>query len=521
MLALIRQRKQLLRALSLVFNLRKLSIMNVMINTYKKAILVSGLLLGGGLSSCTDTLQEEVFSFISTENFYKTAADAEAAVLAAYQPFLANTYFGYEFYNLCLLADDQVTIGRNPVFQAVDNFNVTADHTFVTNSWRQMYLCINRANTGIMRIATIEMNEGLRSSYIAECYFIRAYNYFNLVRLFGGVPLTVSEIATPGQINTPKSTREQVYEQIIADLKEAEKSLPVSRSGAEVGRVTKGSAQTLLAEVYLTLENWTLAAGKAKEVMDSGQYSLLPDFKSVFSASNENNKEIIFSIQFDGPQIGTSFAAYSHGGGAENPNTALGAAVWSVEQASDIWKNWDAADNRKSFSVYSEFVGRSGKLINLFETERPLPAFGKYNAPSESSQSNCPINPIVHRYADVLLIYAEASAQAEGSPSAAAYEAVNQVRRRAYGKPVNAVSPIDLPAGLGTSAFREAIIRERGFEFVIENKRLFDLMRTGQFPSALKLQGKTINERAKLFPIPVAEISANSALSEADQNEGY
>jgi starch-binding outer membrane protein, SusD/RagB family len=495
--------------------------MKTIINTYKRTLLVTGLLFGLGLSSCDDSLQEEVFSFISTENFYKTSADAEAAVYAAYEPFLSNSYFGYEFYNLCLLADDQVTIGRNPVFQAVDNFNLTADHTFVTNSWRQMYLCINRANTGIKRIPAIEMNGELRSSYVGECYFIRAYNYFNLVRLFGGVPITTTEIATPGQINTPKSTKEQVYEQIISDLKEAEKSLPVSRSGAQLGRVTKGAAQTLLAEVYLTMENWQLATVKAREVMASGQYALLPDFKQVFSATNENSKEIIFSIQFDGPQIGTSYAAYAHGGGADNPNTALGAAVWSVEQQSDIWKNWDAADSRKAFSVYSQFISRSGKLIDLFTTARPFPAFGKYNSPSESAQNKCPINPIVHRYADVLLIYAEASAQAAGSPGVSAYEAVNQVRRRAYGKPADAVSTADLPVGLSLANFRAAVIKERSLEFVIENKRLFDLMRTGQFPSILKAQGKTINEKAKLLPIPIAEISANSALSNADQNEGY
>ena len=493
----------------------------MIINTYKRTLLATGLLLGLCLSSCDDSLQEEVFSFISTENFYKTAADAEAAVYAAYEPFLSNAYFGYEFYNLCLLADDQVTIGRNPVFQAVDNFNLTADHTFVTNSWRQMYLCINRANTGIQRIATIDMNESLRNSYVGECYFIRAYNYFNLVRLFGGVPLTISEIGTPGQINTPKSTKEQVYEQIISDLKEAEKSLPVSRTGAQLGRVTKGAAQTLLAEVYLTTERWQLAADKAKEVMQSGQYALLPDFKQIFSASNENSKEIIFSIQFDGPLIGTSYAAYAHGGGADNPNTALGAAVWSVDQQSDMWKNWDAADSRKSFTVYSSFISRSGKLIDLFTTARPLPAFGKYNSPSESAQNKCPINPIVHRYADVLLIYAEAQSQATGSPDALAYEAVNQVRRRAYLKPLDAVSSVDLPSGMSLSKFREAIIKERSLEFVIENKRLFDLMRTGQFPSILKSQGKTINEKARLLPIPIAEISANSALSSTDQNEGY
>ncbi|GAB3265751.1 RagB/SusD family nutrient uptake outer membrane protein [Larkinella harenae] len=486
-----------------------------------KTVLLTGLFCGSLLISCQETLQEEVFSFVSTDNFYKTPADAEAAVYAAYEPFLANAYFGYEYYNLCLLADDQVTIGRNPVFQAVDNFNLNADHAFVNNSWRQMYLCINRANTAIQRIPAIDMDASRRAALIGECYFIRAYNYFNLVRLFGGVPLTVGEIGTPGQTNTPKATKEQVYQQIINDLTEAEKSLPLSRTGAQVGRITKGAAQTLLAEVYLTLERWPEAASKAKEVIDSGQYALLPDFKRIFAADNERNQEIIFSIQFDGPIIGTSYAAYAHGGGADNPNTALGAQVWSVEEQSDMWKNWNAEDSRKAFTVYTEFVSRAGRLINLRNTARPFPAFGKYNSPNESAQNKCPINPIAHRYADVLLIYAEAASQAGGGPDQMAYQAVNQIRRRAYQLPINTVSRVDLLAGLSPAQFREAVIRERSLEFVIENKRLFDLMRTGQFPAILKTQGKTINERAKLFPIPQAEINANSALTAADQNEGY
>lgn len=484
--------------------------------SWARLVLSAGLLTG-----CSQPLQEEVFSFISTVNFYRTAADADAAVIAAYEPFVSDNYYRRNLYNICLLADDQVTIGRNPQFQEIDNFNLAADHTFTTTLWVQIYRGINRANTGIKRIPAIDMDATRKASLLGECHFIRAYNYFNLVRLFGGVPFTTDEIETVDQSNSPKASADVIYEQIIADLLQAESTLPVSRSGVELGRVTKSAAQTLLADVYLTMERWADAAGKAREVMEAGNHQLLPDFGRVFAVDNENNAEVIFSIQFDGNTIGNWLASFAHAGGTTNPNCANGVQVWSVEETSDMWLNWDENDKRRDFTVYDRFVNRAGQTINLYETERPFPAFGKYNAPNEVNESSCPLNPIVYRYADVLLIYAEAASQAAGAPTAEAYAAVNQVRRRGYGLPSDAVSEEDLPAGMSQGAFREAVLHERSVEFVIENRRLFDLMRTGQFPAILKTQGKSINEQATLFPIPLAEINANTALTQADQNAGY
>jgi hypothetical protein len=481
--------------------------------------LLAGLLLG--TSSCQKSLKEDVYSFVVTDNFYKTSADAEAAIIAAYQPFTNTNYFKLGFYNLCLLADDEVTIGRNPQFQAVDNFNLTPDHAFTSTLWTEMYNCINRANIGISRLPAIPMDANRKAVLIAECQFIRAYNYFNLVRLFGGVPLSTKEIQSAADANNPKATAQQIYQQIISDLKAAETVLPATRTSAEVGRATQGAAKTLLADVYLTTEQWTDAASKSKEVMQANTYQLLPDFASIFSVSNENNAEIIFAIQFDGPINGNSMASYSQAGGTDNPNCANGAQVWSVDTNSDMWKTWDTNDSRRNFTVYDKFTNKSGKVIDLYTTARPFPAFGKYNAPNETSQGNCPLNPDVYRYADVLLIYAEAASQAAGTPPADAYDAVNMVRRRAYKKPLTTVSTVDLPAGLSKDAFRQAVLKERSLEFVIENRRLFDLMRTGQFPSMLKSLGKTINEKATLFPIPLAEMNTNTALKPTDQNPGY
>lgn len=489
--------------------------------SFKNPLLYIGLCLMFMVGGCSKNLDESVYSFVTASNFYKTASDAEAAVIAAYQPFTSDDYFRRNFYNVGLLADDQVMIGRNATFIAVDNFNVTPDHPFHTSLWQQMYLCINRANTGLERIPGIQMDNNRKNILLAECRSIRAYNYFNLVRLFGGVPMPVTEIQSAANTSNPKETIAKIYELITSDLLEAEKSLPVTRPASEFGRFTKAACQTLLSEVYLTQEKWKEAADKAQEVINLNQYQLLPNFKDVFSISNESNAEIIYSIQFDGPTIGTWFASFNHAGGTDNPNCFTGSANWSVDQKSDIWLNWDKRDLRKAASTYDSFTTRTGTRVSVFNYSQPFPGFGKYNAPSEISNGNSPCNPIIHRYADVLLIYAEASSQAAGSPTTASYDALNRVRRRGYGVPINAASPYDYKPGLSAANFRDSVIYERSLEFVIENKRLFDLMRTKQFPAILTKLGKTIRVGATLFPIPLSEMNSNTALKPSDQNAGY
>lgn len=472
------------------------------------------------ISSCDEPLEEEVYSFISTSNFYQTAEDANAAILGAYESFLGQAYFNRRFWEMLELPSDQVTIHRNPVFMALDDWNLTADHEFVNDFWRIMYQQINRCNVVIERVADIEMDAQRKASIIAEAHFLRAYNYFNLVRMWGEVPVSTIEINSVEGTNNPKSSVDAVYALILEDLTLAGNDLPASRSGNEVGRVTSGAAKTLMAWVYLTREQWQEAADMAQEVMNSGDYQLLDDFKAVFDVNNENNEEIIFSIQFDGVTRGNWIASFAHTGGTANPNCFNGVQVHQVEEVSDMWLNWSEADPRRNFTVYDEFISENGDTISVYDLPRPYPAFGKFNAPNETALANCPINPIVLRYPDVLLMYAEAASQANGGPTAEAYEAINQVRRRGYGQPVTQPSAYDLPAGMSQQEFRDAVLEERSLEFVMEGKRLFDLMRTNQFPEIIQAQGKPATA-GKLFPIPQAELNANEALSNQDQNPGY
>ncbi len=472
-------------------------------------------------SSCEDELVEQPFSFIAKENFYQNEDDAQAAIVGIYSGLTSNDLYGRWYYDLVLLTDDQVTIHRNPLFIQMDDFNYTSDHPYIKSLWTGIYGVIKYANVAINRIPEIEMDESVKITLTAEARMIRALMYFNLVRLWGEVPFTTEEVASEESANIPKGSLDEIYNSIIGDLEYAEINLPITRTSSEFGRVTKGGAKTLLTDVLLTMENWDAAAKKAKEVIDGGQYSLLANFSDVFGVDNETNKEIILPVIFDGTTVGNWMASFAHAGGNDNAMCFNGAQVWQVDESSDMWLNWNDDDPRKGYTIYEDFVTRSGSIKSVYDTSRPYPAFGKWNAPDETTTSGCPLNPILYRYADVLLMYAEALSQANSGPNAVAYDAINRVRRRAYGQPLDQISVYDIPLGLDAQAFREAVIEERSKEFVVEGKRLFDLMRTNQFPQKVTDLGKNINPSAKLFPIPIAEIEANTNLSASDQNEGY
>jgi len=224
-------------------------------------------------------------------------------------------------------------------------------------------------------------------------------------------------------------------------------------------------------------------------------------------------------VVFDGELNGNWMASFSHASGNANANN--GVQVWQVDQDSDMWLNWDENDPRRSFTVYTEYLTKDGETRSVFDTGRPYPAYGKYNAPNEVALNRCPINVIVYRYADVLLMYAEALSQANGGPTVEAYDAVNRVIRRGYKVPMDQPSEFDVAAGLDATAFRDRIILERSLELVVEGKRAFDLLRTNTLIEKLTALGKNIRPGTNLLPIPQAELDANEALSDTDQNAGY
>jgi hypothetical protein len=487
------------------------------IQIYLRLPLILLVMLSGFLVSCHEQLKEEIFSFVGATNYWKTEADADAGILGAYESFLSADYFGRFYFELTEMPTDHTTINRNDTFQQLDRWDLIANHPFVFQVWNIMYQQIGRANGVIKNVPQISMDENKKKAIIAEAKFIRAFDLFNIVRLWGAAPMPLDVVEGVSTTQLPRTSTTDLYNQIEKDLKDAELDLPATRRGVEVGRVTSGTAKTLLSWVYLTQKKWSLAAAKAKEVIDSKQYVLLPKFDDVFSVSNKNNAEIIFSIQFNGTTRGHALSSYSNFGGTNNPYCFQGVNVYSVDPKSDIWTKWDKNEYRRNFTVYNSVRGKNGNTLTV---DPNFPSFGKYRCPAETGINFSFINPPVLRYPDVLLIFAEAEAQAKGGPTAAAYDAINQVRRRAYNLPIGVANvEIDLK-NMSLNSFTDAVIEERGYEFVLEGHRIYDLLRTGTFISKLKSIGKPAL-RPEIFPIPQSEIDANTKIGQSGQNAGW
>jgi starch-binding outer membrane protein, SusD/RagB family len=487
------------------------------IKTFLRILMLALVFSAGILVSCHDQLQEEVFSFVGATNYWKTADDANAGILGAYESFLSNDYFGRFYFELTEMPADFTTINRNDTYQQLDRWDLLANHPFVLQGWNIMYQQISRANGVIQNVPKITMDETRKKSIVAEAKFIRAFDFFNIARLWGAAPMPLQVVEGVSTTQLPRTSVDSLYIQIEKDLKDAEIDLPATRTGAEVGRATSGAAKTLLAWAYLTQKKWALAAAKAQEVIAGNQYKLLPKFDDVFSVANKNNAEIVFSIQFDGTTRGHALSSYSNAGGTNNPYCFQGVNVYSVDPKSDIWTKWDKNEYRRNFTVYNSVRGKNGNTITV---DANFPSFGKYRCPAEIGINNSFVNPPVLRYPDALLIFAEAEAQAKGGPTAAAYDAINQVRRRAYNLPSNTPdATVDLK-NLSLQAFTDAVIEERGYEFVMECHRIYDLLRTGTFKTKIQSIGKAA-PRGSIYPIPQSELDANTRIGINGQNPGW
>ena len=470
-------------------------------------------------SSCKKMLEEVPKSFISKANFYQSESDAQGAIRGAYSSF-GTDYYGITYYLFVELHSDYAT-GRGS--QApISLFDRNLDQTNIDRAsvnWATLYQQINQANSVLTNVPSIvKISDDVKNRILAEAHFLRAMAYFNLVRGYGRVPIKTSESADVSAIAGVREAESKVYDLILADALAAEKDLPES-VGTETGRASKYAAKMLLAQVYLTLEKWTEAAAKANEVIASARYSLVPvkkqeDFYKIFATVT--NSEDIMSVHHSDTRQ-SQIPIYEH-----RPNTppynysSGGNFAWLPNLNSFIGASWDNRDLRKSFNLYTKYPGPNGDSIALpaaspilFKKFITSPqGFGNYSVP-------------IYRYTEAFLIYAEAADMATGSPSPLALERLNMIKRRAYGYDITAASPVDYPAGMSKDAFRDAVLNERGYEFLIEGRRWWDLKRTGRVKSAMLAAGRTFIDSRLLWPIPSEEINNNPALTQADQNPGY
>lgn len=467
------------------------------------------------LSSCESILKEEPKS-LAVETFYNTAAEVEAAVNAIYTPLRSSNTSGMGVYIAVLEAHIDYAYGRGSYavlnnFQGLDNVNISR----TAGAWEGFYLSIRNANLVIKNAPNGKsISKANIDKYLAEAKFLRAFNYFHLVRNWGGVPIRTEANMT--EINAKRNSVAEVYDLILADLKVAEAGLPEQIS--QSGRPSKWAAKTLLADVYLELKRYAEARDKAEEVMLSKKFSLVPvqtseDFQKIFGPTVVTTPEEVFYLKYSRqsgqgnlwPWLTNHPGTRLHGGG--------GVYGHHSDITNPVYKNWDDKDLRKGL-WYSWNIGLGATSI----------LSKKFIDPDAIGGSGAGNDAPWYRYADVLLIYAEAASQAANGPTATALEALNQVHRRAYGLAPTSPSAIDFKlTDYTANSFLDLVIKERGYEFQYEGKRWLELKRTGKAQQIiLATKSKTIADKAYLWPIAVSELGYNTAIDPVkDQNPGY
>jgi hypothetical protein len=457
------------------------------------------------LSSCKkDFLDVVPVDRIPKQEFYKTEADLTAAVYGAYAA-QRGMYTGGELplYNLEETRSDNTNenLGRQTEHKAVDNFTVQSGNTSVTGEWGANYNCINLCNAIIDRAPGVDMDETRKNQMIGEALFIRAHAYFLLVQDYGAVPLRLHEtVSLSGDNNLARSSVDSVYLQIIDDLQAAASYLPGSYTGADVGRATSYAANALLGKVELQKGDKAAAVTALRKVVFTGTpYSLLPDYADLWDPATKNSPESIFELQFLPPLNGSPFWNYFAPATLAIPGGTNGSTAPNTP-TQDLINAYEPNDTRLAASIAYDPNG--------------TPYILKFKDPAVSVGNDANNNFPVIRYADVLLLLAEALGE-----STEAYDLINEVRTRAHLGPISAATP-------GT--FIDKVMHERQVELAFECHRWHDLLRLDQSETlsimnahlAREFPGNNISIDAHnlLAPLPDTEIQTNTL---AKQNPGY
>jgi hypothetical protein len=467
------------------------------------------------LTSCQESfLDLKPISSAASENFYRTADDMRVALNGSYAALQESGISTNNYIFGEISSDNTYPVASGSVTDQdeFDRFYIRTTNPFVAGRWNHGYNAISRINTVLEKIEPIEMNDQLKKRYIAEAKFLRAFVYFELVRTFGDVPLVTKPLTSnlPEAYEYGRDPAAAVYAQIEKDLVEAGTDLPVSYSGADIGRATSGAAKALLGKVLLSQRKFAEAATRFKEVIDLGVYDIVP-YADVFDPAKKNGKEAVFEIQFAAGMGGgnpwpNSFApqnsgnaVINFGGGGNNRPTQ------------DLIDAYEEGDIRKEFSFATSYINAAGQTIQdvYVRKYRYSPALNNDNA------NNIP----VIRYADVLLMYAECLNEERYETGGDAFRYLNQVRRRAgLAEKVAA----DIP---DQASFRLAMEQERRVEFAFEGHRWFDLVRTGRAIPVINGKAEEINlvapitENNLVFPIPQSQVEINR--EKITQNPGY
>ncbi|HEX2780385.1 MAG TPA: RagB/SusD family nutrient uptake outer membrane protein [Gemmatimonadaceae bacterium] len=485
-----------------------------------RGVAVGVCLAGAALiASCDNFLDPKPNDVLAPENFYKSSSDAVAAVNGVYEATKWNHFLSF-WYMTDVASDD---IWASPNFGSdghrFDEYTFNASEGTLAGPWGGSYSAINRANAVIDHVPGITMDATLKARVLGEARYLRALAYFELVRFYGDVPLIEHEVKSLSGLNVSRTPQPQVYALIISDLQAAIPALPASYSGDDLGRVTSGAARTLLGKVYLNQKSYTAASTTLAPLITSGRYQLNAVWKDNFTIGKElTNPESIWEINYDGvadPGAGSVMNLFSL------PSAYPGGDAYGLMGVTQSLVNlYPAGDQRGNHGTFMlrPYTDKLNRTVNWSVPNGA--AFDKYldenstqnmTARAWAAQSN---NWIISRFADVLLMYAEAVNEGGTPGTMSAVTALDSVRHRA-GLPSVGVT--------AQAALRDSIRTERRREFVFEGNRWFDLQRWGTLDAAIRAKQAergyaVIGVPSIYYPIPQSELDINPNLT---QNPGW
>lgn len=462
--------------------------------------------------SCTDFLVLQPADQISATTFYQTANDFNTAMVGAYSGL--QTLHNAATIDLGELTTDNLEVTwTSPETSETecDQTNITSTNVFVRSVWTNCFTAISRANNILARIEGATFDEGMKSQYRGEALYLRAYCYFYMVKCFGDLPIVKQTFSSPDQIAAFDMTRKPVadiYAMIIDDLQKSAANL-ANVTTLKKERASAGAAKALLGKVYLTQKDFAKSATVLKEVIDLNKYSLATNYATLFTNGNTNLGETIFEIRFLSGNLGEG-NSYSRQFTSGLFNMALFPGNMNgsgrLVPTKEIYEAYEPGDLRKAASVGYPVPLTNGKFENEYYGK-------KFVDFTTGVVDDGGVNYITLRYADVLLMYAEALNETGRTTEAHTY--LNLIRTRA--------GLVGL-SGLSKTGFSLALEKERRVEFLYEGMRWFDLVRTGRAQIVLNayFAGKGFNFKVDayelLMPIPQSEIDINPKLV---QNPGY
>lgn len=452
-----------------------------------KKVIIS-ILAAMAFSSCNDFIDLKPIDFPTEETFYKDVKGLEGAIIGIYDELQSNDQYGAKFMTLMEVRGDNVKNDNSGasggITYQIEVFTETPANSNLSGSWLSLYKTIYRCNLVLQNLENVQMTEEQRAQIAGQASFVRALCYFNLVRLWGAVPVITKTQTVAEARSNKRAAVTEVYDLIIKDLAVA-KGLPEVWPESERGRATSYAARALLAKVYLYMKDYQEVVNELTPVIEAihakRDLALVP-MPQTFPNDLKTSKDIIFAVQYLKGGVGESAHQNNRYRNNDNGN------IISLEQ-SEFESN---ADNRKALVAPTG----SGK--------RP----GKFNAPATNNETSADF-PVL-RCAEVMLMYAEAANELSASPGQDALDALNAVRTNADlpGKTLAELSTKDL--------FRQAVYKERRVELALECDRWFDIVRTGQMATVFP----GISAYRQLYPVPQTEIE-NVNDKTGWQNEGY